>query len=288
MITVFLVIAGCKDDDVKVANSSAQVKQPIAIARGKIDVDGGVIPLSFLSEGVISKVMVSEGQKVQKGQLLMQQDKRVFFANKKIAQDELLVANTQLQQLNEQIPEFRKKVQRLNLAAEAGALQMQISDDAQASLKQTESNMHIAQAQSKLAQSKLKQVEVQGSLLDLRAPFDGVITKINVQPGGLLPNGQNALVLLPNKPIIIRAELNESYLELVKNGMIAKVQIENDSGGVNLPPARVIRISPVFIQSQLQENNQQSREHIVECILEFQDPNITTRIGQNVIVSFYE
>ena len=91
--------------------------------------------------------------------------------------------------------------------------------------------------------------------------------------------------LLPNKPFIIRAELNESYLAGVKVGMKAKVQIDNDSERKDLPTAHVIRISSTFVLSQLQENAQQSPRRVVECILAF-DSEPSTLVGQNVVVSF--
>lgn len=287
-LVTFGIFAGCKEDTLEVEQKSAvQTKQPTAIARGKLDVEGGLVALSFSAEGVVNKIMVAEGQQVEKGQLLLQQDQRISNADQRVAESELAVADTQLQGLRDKIPELQQKAQRLNLAAQAGAMQMQLSDEAQVVLQQAQTEISIAQAERNLAKSKLSQIQSRGALLNLHAPFAATVVKINAHSGEFLANGQSALVLLPKKPIIVRAELNESYLQSVKVGMQAKVQIDHDSDRTDLATARVTRISPVFIQSQLQQNSQQSPGRVVECILEFNTAPLT-RVGQNVIVSFYD
>lgn len=282
------LLAACQDDTSKAKlGSAAEVKQPAAIARGKIDVEGGLMPLSFSTEGNVTQVLVREGQQVEQGQLLIQQDKRMFDAEKNVSLSEMAVANAELQGLQKQVPELEQKVKRLNLAAQAGAAQMQLSDEAQLALQQLQTEVGTAQAQYNLARSKFNQIKTRGALLDLRAPFAGTIVKLNTHTGEFLTHGQEALVLLPQKPLIVRAELNESFLQSVKVGMPAKIQVDNDNGRVDLATARVTRISPIFIHSQLQDNTQQGAGRVVECILEFSTQPIT-RVGQNVVVSFYD
>lgn len=288
-VFIFLGVGlwGCKKDNVEIATHVfSNQEEPVAIARGKTDVEGGLITLSFPLEGVIQKVLVREGQIVQPGQLLMQQDTRMFLTDKSIAESELAIANLQLQGLKEQIPELKQKVERLNMAAQAGASQMQLTDEASNTLKQIQTEVAVAKAQVNLSKNKLSQILARGEQLNLRAPFSGTVVKINAQSGEFLSSSHPLMVLLPNKPAIIRAELNESYLTSVKIGMQAKVQIDSDNQRINLPDAHVIRISPIYMQSQLQSNAQHISGRVVECILEF-NTTPPTRVGQNVMVSFY-
>lgn len=287
LLSVAMLVA-CQDETAKVITTSKhEVQQPAAIARGKLDVEGGLIPLAFPTEGIVTKVMVSEGQKVEKGQLLLQQDKQLIDADRRVAESALHVADTQLQGLRDQMPMLQEKVHRLNAAAAAGAAQMQLSDEAQLALQQAQTEINIAKAERNLAKTKLNQITRRGALLDLHAPSAGTVVKINAHLGEFLSNGQDALLLLPQKPMIVRAELNESYLQVVKVGMQAKVYIDHDSERIELATARVVRMSPVFIQSQLQHDSQQAPGRVVECILEFSTAP-TTRVGQNVIVNFYD
>jgi multidrug resistance efflux pump len=287
-LTTLGLVAACQDQPSPAkVESVAESKQIAAIARGKVDVEGGLINLSFATEGMVTKVAVKEGQQVEKGQLLLQQDKRIWDAEKQVALSEMTIADTTLQGLQQQIPELVAKVKRLQLAAEAGAAQMQLKDEAQLALQQLQTEVNTAQAQYKLAKSKVNQINARGALLDVRAPSAGTVVKLSAHAGEVLAAGQEALVLLPQQALIVRAELNESFLSSVKVGMPAKVQVDHDSGRIDLATAHVTRISPIFIHSQLQDNTQQSPGRVVECILEFNAQPIT-RVGQNVIVSFYD
>ncbi|BEN14712.1 TPA: HlyD family efflux transporter periplasmic adaptor subunit [Serratia marcescens] len=288
VIVSLWMLSGCDDKPVKpVATAPTQAVVPVAIARGKVDVDGGIVTLSFPSEGVVDKVLVTEGQAVQKGQILMQQDHRLYYADKRVAESEIAVAVAQLQGIGEQLPGLKQKATRLKMAAQAGAAQMQLSDEAYEAVQQAKTAVTVAQAQANLAERRLAKLVEHGAQLDLRAPFAGSIVKLNAQEGAFISSGQPVILFLPNKPFIIRAELNESYLAGVKVGMKAKVQIDNDSERKDLPTAHVIRISSTFVLSQLQENAQQSPRRVVECILAF-DSEPSTLVGQNVVVSFYD
>ena len=282
------VLVGCDDKSAKhAAAPSTDTVSPVAISRGKVDVEGGMLILSFPTEGVVDKIPVSEGQTVQQGQLLMQQNNRLFFAGKRVAESELALANAQLQGLREQLPGLKQKALRLKNAALAGATQLQFSDQAHEALQQAQTAVTVAEAQVNVVKSRLAQLTAHGAQLDLVAPLNGSIVKLNAQPGSFIPGGQQAALFLPDKPLIIRAELNESYLAGVKVGMRATVQIDNDSERVDLPSAHVIRINSTFMGSQLQDNAQQIQKRVVECILAF-DSHPSTLVGQNVVVSFFE
>lgn len=77
-----LIVACCSpqdetpDQEVSVAAAAAAS----AVAKGRVDVEGGVIAIAAPRDGVITEVFVAEGDRVEKGQLLAQQDDRVSRA----------------------------------------------------------------------------------------------------------------------------------------------------------------------------------------------------------------
>ena len=80
-----------------------------------------------------------------------------------------------------------------------------------------------------------------------------------------------AISLLPARPLQVRAELSAAYADAVQVGMKATVVPDSD-GAENtgsLPPARVVRISPVFAQARLPEDAGRGVDKVVECVLEF-------------------
>ena len=65
------LLAACSHDDAPAA-SNATAPAYAAIARGRIDIEGGLLKLSMPSEGVVQSVNAHEGEHVHKGQLLAQ------------------------------------------------------------------------------------------------------------------------------------------------------------------------------------------------------------------------
>lgn len=57
------------------------------------------------------------------------------------------------------------------MAAQAGAAQMQLSDEAYEAVQQAKTAVTVAQAQAKLAERRLAKLVEHGAQLDLRAPL---------------------------------------------------------------------------------------------------------------------
>jgi multidrug resistance efflux pump len=109
-----------------------------------------------------------------------------------------------------------------------------------------------------------------------------------VQPGATVsPAAGPIFVLLPDAPRIVRAELNESFIGVVHDGMAAEV---DDDSGAGMAPvqAHVLRIGDVFGASTLEDDPQvRANTRTVECVLAFdQQPATPLRIGQRVVVKF--
>jgi hypothetical protein len=93
--------------------------------------------------------------------------------------------------------------------------------------------------------------------------------------------------MLPDAPRIVRAELNESFVGVVHDGMAAEVDDDSGSGMAPLK-AHVLRVGNVFGASTLEDDPQvRANTRTVECVLAFdQQPATPLRIGQRVVVKF--
>jgi hypothetical protein len=100
---------------------------------------------------------------------------------------------------------------------------------------------------------------------------------LSAQAGGEL------FQLLPDRPRIVRAELNEAYVDLIKPGMRAEVVRDSDQGSV--VSAEVLRVGDVFGPSRLTDDPvERAGAHDVECVLRLDGGGF--RIGQRVLVRF--
>jgi multidrug resistance efflux pump len=280
-------LAACSQDDAP-ATSSANAPAYAAIARGRIDIEGGLLKLTMPAEGVVKSVDAHEGEQVQKGQLLAQLD----LEPAKLALDSALAeqqqASAQADALEERTKAATLRTSRLEQAAKAGAGDIQSADDAREAAQQVQAELGNARANAALAAQKVAGARYQLELRSLHAPIDGQIVQRMVQPGASVsPAAGPIFVMLPDAPRIVRAELNESFVGVVHDGMAAEVDDDSGSGMAPLK-AHVLRVGNVFGASTLEDDPQvRANTRTVECVLAFdQAPANPLRIGQRVVVKF--
>lgn len=285
------MMAGCwpsRDSQAQTAKAVPMPPAQAAIARGKVEVEGGLIELSAAADGLVRQVTVSEGQSVQRGQVLLRLDEETAQADVEVAEAESRLAQARHKARADKLPALRQTAQRMRAAAAAGASDAQRADEAEQALRDAESELAVADAEVQVARRKGVQARAQLSRMEIRAPEAGVMVRVLAQPGMRVAAHTSSLVLLPKRPLVVRAEINESYASAVREGMLASVTTDGEGGQEKtLPSARVLRISPVFGSGRLQEDTQRGPVRVVECVLAFeQAPQV--RVGQNVRVSFHE
>lgn len=293
-----LALAACspQHDARPVASAHAAAPQqpaPVAVARGKIEVEGGLLELAPAASGVVAQMLVKEGQPVRKGQVLLRLEDDALRADLAVAQSELQLAQTRAKARAARLPALRQTHARWQAAVREGAADAQSQDKAAQALRDAQSDAGIAQAEATVARRKLDQLQAQLRRMELRAPEAGVAVRVAAQAGSAVTGGVPAVVLLPERPLVVRAELNESFVHAVRAGMRATVVADTDAGGAQpglpgLPGAKVVRVSPVYGTARLQDDPLRGPVRVVDCLLAFDTPPQGARVGQNVRVTFHE
>ncbi len=275
-------------DATRAANASAQTF--VAIARGKVDVEGGLIRLASSREGVVSAVNAVDGSSVKSGDVLVALDEKPAQIALDAARADLTAANAQAQLLRAKLPAARIRAARVAEALSAGATSGQSSDDARQALAELNAEIAVADASIEMARQKVKQADYELQARSLRAPVSGHIVTTTAHVGDVVsPQSGELVELLPDKPRIIRAELNEGFVAKVQVGTAA--EIASDAMPGKTWRARVTRIGDVFGPSKLIESTQEATDaRDVECILELDSAGSGAdqplRIGQRVQVRF--
>ena len=282
------LLAGCSQDEAPATTANPATPAYAAVARGRIDIEGGLLKLTMPSEGVVAQVDAHEGEQVHKGQLLAQ----LQLEPAKLALDSALAeqqqATAQISALESRAKSAGLRASRLEQAAKAGAGDVQSADDARQAAQQTQVELNNARAAAAMAAQKVAGARYQLALRSLHAPVDGQIVQRLVQPGtSVSPATGPIFVMLPDSPRIVRAELNESFVGVVHEGMPAEVDDDSGSGMAPLK-AHVLRIGNVFGASTLEDDPQvRANTRSVECVLTLdQPPSAPLRIGQRVLVKF--
>lgn len=153
--------------------------------------------LSFQMAGNVQRVLVSEGQRVSKGQLLAVLDK----STAKNLHDVALATLKQAQD----------GYDRLSALHEKGSLPEIKFVEIQTSLQQAQSTENIARK----------------SLDDcnLYAPFNGVIADRSVEPGMNMMPGISAFKLVTIDKVKVKASIPENEISQIKEGQTARVNV---------------------------------------------------------------
>ncbi|MGH8042334.1 MAG: HlyD family secretion protein [Rudaea sp.] len=282
-----VALGGCSREAAEHA-PAAPAMQPAyaAMARGQVDVEGGLIRISTPRDGVIAQLHGAPGTSVKTGDVLAQLDAHQAELGAGIAQAQLDQASARAAALRTQLAGLKSHAERASEAAHAGAATQQSADDAHQALAEANAQIGEADAAVEAARQHLKQARHEVAVLAIRAPADSRIVTRNAHLADVVSvqSGTPLFVLLPDTPRIVRAELNEAFVGKVQVGMHADVVTEGGAGKVYT--ATVTRIGDVFGPSKLVEDPQEASDtRDVICILRLDTNDL--RVGQRVQVRFH-
>ncbi|EIM04309.1 HlyD family efflux transporter periplasmic adaptor subunit [Rhodanobacter denitrificans] len=257
-----------------------------AVARGRIDVEGGLLRLGAPGDGRLVEIDAHEGEQVRRGQVLAvleTEPARIALAS---AQAELDQARAQLALVEARLAGAKQHAHRLAAAARAGAGDGQSADDAQGAAVELAAQRTAMRASVALAEQKRAAARFELAQRTLKAPIDADVVRVTAQAGASVSMQPGALfVLLPRTPRIVRADLSEAYAGKVTVGMPALVRVEGQSDAAAWP-AHVLRTGSIVGPSSLEDDPQlRANSRTVECVLVL-DTAPPPRVGQRVLVQF--
>ncbi len=124
--------------------------------------------------------------------------------------------------------------QSANLEAARARLSQLTSDPKTSDIARAEAGVAVAQAQ-------LEQAQIQLDDMTLRAPFDGVVASVNVDPGETI-GLTTPLVLIDVSTFLVKVTVDEVDIARVSPGQTVEVLI--DANGTTVP-GKVVRLQPL-------------------------------------------
>ncbi|MEW5287939.1 HlyD family secretion protein [Erwinia papayae] len=108
---------------------------------------------------------------------------------------------------------------------ESAKAQVEVASQIALQIRQQKTNVEARQSQVQQAQAQLNTASLNLSYTEVRAPYDGFVTKRNVQVGTLVQAG-SALFSLVSPDVWITANFKESQLRRMKPGDKAEITID--------------------------------------------------------------
>jgi multidrug resistance efflux pump len=281
-----LLLVACAPQPQQAVSAPGAAPAYLAVARGRIDVEGGVLRLSLPMAATLQRVAVHEGDTVRRGALLIEADDRAAALDLQVAQTRAQAATAHVAQLQQRLAHAQQRQRRLAEAARLGAGDGQSADDAGDASQTLADALQTARSDAALAAEQVRQAQLQRDQYRLYAPADGRVLQLSAAAGTRSDGGATPLLtLLPDAPRLVRAELNESYAGAIAPGMRAEV-ISDDGRQTALGSAVVRWLAPAFGPTQLHDDaGGAGNDRSVACVLAFQTPS-ALRLGQRVLVRF--
>lgn len=284
-----LALGACSSGSPPAASAAAQ-SQWLAVARGKVDVEGGMVLVAARADGVVESVAVKQGDAVKAGQVLARLDPRAAKISVAAAQADVAQAKAQGDELQVSLKQAEQRAPRIAAAANAGAATGEAAGQARDEVASLKAKSAAARAALDAAQQKLAAAKLQLDASTLRAPVAGTIVTRQVAIGQSVSaaSGQPLFELLPDRPHVVRAQLDVDAAGAIHRGMHAEVVMDSGSGPVY--QATVQWVGQVLQTAGLtQDPLQRALANDVDCTLELAPAKAgqaPLRIGQRVLVRF--
>ncbi len=185
--------------------------------------------------------------------------------------------------------EARKAVQmrlldRLRRAAKEQAVSPQSLDEAEAAMATLTGEWRGTVAMTALVTAKRDAARYEVERRQVRAALPGRVARRSVQPGDAVSATAmtDLFVMIPDTPRIVRAEIQENFVRLVKPGMVADIVSESDE---RIGTAgKVVRIGSFLDARRTGESGTERADvRVAKSILEIESPEALL-IGQRVYV----
>ncbi len=184
-----------------------------AIAPGKVKVESDRKTIQHLEGGIISRILVRDGQEVKAGQVLIELDETKPRTRLARLRGQLQANVTQLALLQEETATIKKLLKRgLTRKPKLLALQRR-SAELEGDRRQV--TAEINDAKDILERSKIK------------APINGTIVELQVHTtGGVIKAGNSLMDIVPKgERLVIEAKVNPIDIDIVHGGLKAMVYL---------------------------------------------------------------
>ncbi|MBS0013873.1 MAG: efflux RND transporter periplasmic adaptor subunit [Desulfobacterales bacterium] len=291
MLAAGLFLAGCGSEAASSEDKSKKspLVEVVSASQGEIskdiDITGEIVAtreirIQATVEGPVGFSPWREGDRVKKGEKLIEIDRPLYRSEVKEAEANLAVAESKLADLKagtrpeeiaqtEQNVEYlqecaafaRKNLERVQELAEKGGVSGEALEKARLSFIEchtnlvstreklsklktgpTQTELAVQEAEVKKAEAALAKARAKLDETRIYAPFDGTITKVYVHPGDLATPQAPLLEMLDRSSLAVRFSVSERLISDIKPGMKAGIRLDAYSGRDF--DAKIVRIYP--------------------------------------------
>lgn len=176
--------------------------------------------------GKVVEVLVEEGMRVEEGQVLARLDSSNVEANLRLAEAQLAAARSGLDETRVRLEEAEREFRRVSQLAEEQIASAADLDRARSEVRSLEARLDQQSAQVRVAESQVGVWKQQLEDTIVRAPFAGIVTAKNAQPGEMISpisagggfTRTGICTIVDMDSLEIEVDVSESYINRVEAG----------------------------------------------------------------------
>lgn len=227
--------------------------------------------------GLIQEVNVEEGMEVNEGQILARLDDALVKVNLELAEAQVTVLESRRKSIQASLDEAERHLKRVKSNVYSSESQL---TEADSNLRRLQADMESASADIQVARLSVKHQQERLADHSIRAPFSGVVTVKNAQPGEIVaPSSAGGgftrtgiCTIVDMQSLEIEVDVNESFIGRVFPGQ--RVEAKLDAYSDWAIPASVIAIVPTADRAKATVQ--------VRIKIEDSDPRILPDMGVKV------
>jgi RND family efflux transporter MFP subunit len=184
--------------------------------------------------GKVVEVLIEEGMKVKEGQVLARLDDTNVKASLEVAEAQLESAKAMLEETRAQLKQANQEFQRTTELNRRQIASQSDLDKAESDAHSLEARLARQQVDATVAERTVTTWKQQMDDMVIRAPFDGVVTTKDSQPGemispisaggGFTRTGIGTIVDMSS--LEIEVDVNESYINRVEAGQAVEATLD--------------------------------------------------------------
>jgi RND family efflux transporter MFP subunit len=237
LLAALVLLSGCNDrkaaapPDAERVHFQTVTVQPVDMPI-VVSVPGSVlsdsrIDLSSRVVGYIKRLDVREGDKVAKGQVLVEVDKTDINEAIKHAQASVAAARDDLEDATRDVDRYQKLTDQGFVPTET--------------LRKAKVRRDISRSTLARAEAALASATAQLTYADVASPVDGVVVARSRNPGELAVAGVPVLTIEPSDSLVLRVFVPESQVARIDVGMTVDASVDTVAGALT---GTVIRVVP--------------------------------------------
>jgi RND family efflux transporter MFP subunit len=185
--------------------------------------------VAALTRGPVSKMLVDVGDRVAKGDVLVQLLTSTVRAERDLRAAELTEKEAALATAQAQLDVSQREFERLENLKKSAAFSQARFEDKRGEVAKYSSQVVEAEAAIARANANLRLASIELTHTSIRAPFDGVVAERHTMEGAYLNAGNAVVTLINDRDLEIEADIPSIRMSGVEVGRAVSVVLEDGS-----------------------------------------------------------